>query len=98
MPALQIYQPEPDSLYSVESVARITGVNPEKILLYLQRGLLAPADRESHFDEASIRMLRRIEYLHTHYDINLTGTRIILDLMDQVERLSEQLQFLRHQS
>jgi DNA-binding transcriptional MerR regulator len=95
MNALQLYQPEPGSLYTVETTARIAGVHPDKILLYLERGLLAPVDRESHFDDASIRALRRIEYLHTYRDINLTGTRIILDLLDQVERLSQELRFLR---
>jgi hypothetical protein len=39
--------------------------------------------------------LRRIEHLRSDFGINLTGARIILDLMNQVNRLRSEVRFLR---
>ena len=87
---LPLYDAGEQTAYSLEVVARLTGVSSQTILHYQEHGLLKPAQR-GDFDDEAVHTLRRIEHLRQACETNLTGLKLILDLMDQVERLKLQL-------
>jgi MerR family transcriptional regulator/heat shock protein HspR len=80
--------PDDDAAYSLEVFARISGVETETILHYQELGLLRPLpDSGDHFDDEALRTLRRIEHLRDTCGVNETGIRLILDLLDELDRL-----------
>ena len=97
--ALQRFEPDPDAVYTIETAASLTHVGRHSILVYYKHGLLssvqAPESGGYYFDDESIRSLHRIEYLHNTLGINLEGTRMIMELANEVERLRNEARFLR---
>jgi DNA-binding transcriptional MerR regulator len=99
--ALQLFEPDPDAVYTIETAANLTHVGRHSILVYYKHGLLSSvqaAESGYYFNDESIRSLRRIEYLHRTLGINLDGTRMIIDLANEVERLRTEVRFLREGS
>ncbi len=80
---LPIFDPETQTTYTLEIIAEITGISSQTILNYQEQGLLQQAD----FDDEAIRTLRRIEHLRRNFEANLSGLKLILELMDEVDRL-----------
>jgi len=62
------------------------------ILMYYKLGLISPVTdpaREGYyFDAEGVRTLRRIEFLRSDCGVNLAGIKMILRLLDEVERRS----------
>jgi DNA-binding transcriptional MerR regulator len=85
------HDPEEPATYSLEMVAEITGVSSQTILHYQEQGLLPSAG----FDDEALHTLRRIDYLRSTCETNLSGLRLILDLLDQVENLRTELRARR---
>lgn len=96
-PALPLYEPAEGAGYTLEAAAAITGVASQTILLYEEHGLLAPlrGAGEVRFDDEALRTLRRIERLRAGCAMSLGGVRLVLSLLDEVERLSEDLRRYR---
>jgi DNA-binding transcriptional MerR regulator len=88
---LPLYDPDEQATYTLETVAEITGVSSQTILHYQEHGLL----RSSGFDDEAVHTLRRIDYLRSTCETNISGLRLILDLLDQVERLQTELRARR---
>jgi DNA-binding transcriptional MerR regulator len=64
------------------------------VIRYYKRGLVSPAVNPAHgyyFDRDGIRRLRRIEALRPRCCDTLASIKIILSLMDEVERLNAQI-------
>ena len=79
---------EPEATYSLEVFARISGVAEETILRYRERGFIRPLPTDSErFDDEALRTLRRIEHLRETCGVNDSGLRLILDLLEEIERL-----------
>ena len=97
--ALQIFEPDPNAAYSLAAVSTMLDVPRRTILHYCKNGLLTPisdpAKRGYYFDDSAIRSIRRIETLRHMLQDELTTIRMVLDLMNQVERLHAELRFLR---
>ena len=97
--AVQRFESRPDAVYTLETAAHLAQVTRRAILVYYKHGLISPAmdPREAgyYFDNEAIRALQRIEFLRNDCGINLRGTRIIMKLMDEVERLQNELRFRR---
>jgi hypothetical protein len=91
--AVQRFVPDPEAIHSIDSAARLAGVPRHWILVYCRHGLVTPmidpAYGGFYFDADNIRSLERIHYLHADCEINFAGIRIILRLMDEVERLRQ---------
>jgi MerR family transcriptional regulator/heat shock protein HspR len=80
--------PEDEAVYTLEVFARISGVDAQTILHYQQQGFLRPLPESANqFDDEALRTLRRIEHLRETCAVNEAGLRLILDLLDEVERL-----------
>lgn len=82
-----LYEPDERTTYTLETVAEITGVSSQTILHYREHGLL----RSPEYDDEALHTLRRIDYLRSTCEANLTGIRLMLDLLDQVEQLQAEL-------
>jgi DNA-binding transcriptional MerR regulator len=98
MNTLQIFEPNPNIVYTIDATARLAAVPRHSILVYYKHGLLTPiidAGGCLYFDDESIRMLRRIEFLRIARGVNIAGIKMTLDLMKEVERLQAEVRFLR---
>ncbi len=88
--AVQRFEPESDVVYSIEDAGHIAHTPRRTILLYYKLGLISTASdpvREGYyFDAEGIRTLRRIEFLRSDCGVNLAGIKMILRLLDEVER------------
>jgi DNA-binding transcriptional MerR regulator len=97
--ALQLFEPDPEAVYTLEVAERLAHVPRRLIAIYYKHGLVSPvADPTSsgfYFNDEGIRALRRIEHLRTVWGINLAGVKIILELLNEAERLRAEARFLR---
>jgi DNA-binding transcriptional MerR regulator len=87
------------TVYTIETVERITRISRDRIVFYYQHGLVstihAPDKTDLLFDDQAIHRLRRIAFLLSEYGINHDGLKMVTALMDEVERLREKVRFLR---
>jgi len=88
---IQLFEPLPDALYTIETTSHIVDVPRRTILIYCKHHLLSPAtgttDHGYCFNGNAIRTLRRIEALRKVCGDDFAGIRIILDLTKELERL-----------
>ncbi len=89
--------PTEGQLYSIEMVEQITHLERERIVLYQHYGLVraVPEAGSLRFDEAAILRLRRLAFLLSEYQLNEAGLRHFAALLDEVERLRDEVRFLR---
>lgn len=96
---LQVNEPGPGVLYSLDAVVRLTGVSRRSILVYCKSGLVRssadPQQSEFTFDDDAIYRIRRVEHLRLVHGINLAGIRMIFDLMNELQRLENEMRFHR---
>ena len=92
---LTVINPEAGKLYDVRAVAEYTAVDPDGIRTYCREGLVRAIeykeDGEPLLDEDGIYWLRRIQDLRTEMRLEGPVLRIVLDLMQEVERLRQEL-------
>jgi DNA-binding transcriptional MerR regulator len=97
--ALELFEPDPRTVYTIEATARLVDLPRHTILVYYKRGLVSPVAGPEGlgycFNKAGIRRLRRIEHLRNIDGLNLNGIKMILGLMTEVERLQAEVRFLR---
>lgn len=97
--AIELYQPLPGTAYTIEATARLTDLPRRAILVYYKHGLISPVDASHetgyYFDDRAIRTLRRIGRLEATHGISVSGIRMILDLMDEIEQLRSDIRVLR---
>src|SRR5688500_1220705 len=93
--AVERFMPQPDALYSIDTIALPAGVPRHTVLLCCRPRLVIPRADPAfggyHFDVGTIQTLQRVDYLHRQCEINFTGVRIILGLMEEVERMRARL-------
>ena len=97
--ALQLFEPDPEAVYTLEVAERLAHVPRRLIAVYYKHGLVSPvvdpASGGFYFNDEGIRALRHIEYLRMACGINLVGVKMIFALMDEAERLRAEARFLR---
>ena len=95
---IQLFEPPPDAVYTIEATAHLVDMPRRTILVYCKHGLVSPAIEPAasgyYFDRNAIRALRRIDALRVLCGDDLTGIKMILDLMSEVERLHSELRSL----
>jgi DNA-binding transcriptional MerR regulator len=98
--ALELFQPKPSVLYSLDAAAHLAGVPRRSILIYCRAGLVRPVVQPPYgvmqFTEEAIYTMRRIEHLRTVHGLDLAWIKTMFDLLDEVERLRAELRFLRN--
>lgn len=99
--SLQLFEPTPDTLYTLETVAHFGHVSKRQIAIYYKHGLLSPisdpAKNGYMFDAEALRTLRQIEYLRSMCGDDLVGISMILKLAQEVEQLRRHLEAVRSQ-
>ena len=97
--ALELFQPHPDVLYSLDVTAHLARVPRRSILIYCRAGLLRPVFQPPYgvmaFTEEAIYTARRIEELRAAHGIGVTWIKAMFDLLDEVERLRAEVRFYR---
>lgn len=98
--ALELYQPEPGVLYSLDAAANLAAVPRRSILIYCRAGLVQPVFQPPYevmkFTEEAIYAVRRIEYLRAVHRCDLAWLNTIVDLLNEVEHLRAELRFFRN--
>jgi DNA-binding transcriptional MerR regulator len=79
-----------DTVYSLDVIAELAGTDPQTVLHYQEIGLLFPTSDPAEFDDEGLRRLRRIEHLRATCEVNSAGLKLILSLLDEVERLQQE--------
>lgn len=97
--APDVYEPDLAARYTLEEVVRLTHLPRRQILRYCQCGLVAPVTAPEAggwaFNDEGLRRLRRLDALRQTYGVNLPALRLIMELLDEVERLRQELRFWR---
>jgi DNA-binding transcriptional MerR regulator len=76
--------------YTLEILAQVTGISTRTLIQYQEQGLINP-----DYDDETIRSIRRFEHLRETCEVNLSGLKLILSLMDEIEQLRADLRRLR---
>jgi DNA-binding transcriptional MerR regulator len=84
---LPMYDAGDQAIYSLEIVAELTGISSQTIVRYQEQGLI----RGKELDDETVHTLRRIEHLRCTCETNDSGLKLILGLMDEVDRLKAAL-------
>jgi hypothetical protein len=95
---LTVINPEAGKLYDVRAAAKYTAVDPDGIRTYCREGWVRAIEYQENgeplLDEDGIYWLRRIQGLRTEMRLEGPVLRIVLDLMQEVERLRQELRRL----
>ncbi|MEN6426876.1 MAG: MerR family transcriptional regulator, partial [Phycisphaerales bacterium] len=79
--AIELFQPKPDVLYSLDATAHLAGVSRRSILIYCRTGLVQPVVQPPYgvmeFTEEAIYTLRRIEHLRTVHGLDLSWIKTL---------------------
>ena len=98
MTALQLFEPDARTVYTIEAASSLAQVPRRVIVVYFKHGLVSPVVDPMcggwYFNDEAIRILRRIEYLRTACGINLVGIKLIMDLVKEVEQLRDEVRFI----
>lgn len=93
-------QPNPGTLYTLDEAAHLAGVPKRSLLIYTRARLIQPVIQPPlgilEFTEEAIYTVRKIEYFRSVHGIELPLVKTIFDLLDEVERLREEVRFLRN--
>ena len=86
---------EPTTTYwRLEAAAALVRLSPARVRRYLRQGLVRPAlveGRVALFGEAELARLRTIRRLQEDLGLNAAGVEVVLRLLDEIERLRQQL-------
>jgi DNA-binding transcriptional MerR regulator len=89
----QRFEPDPDAYYTIDSAAHLARIPRHLVLVCCKHGLVSPRI-DPHFggyrfDADAVRTLQRIGHLHNECGVNFVGIQMIIQLMNEVERLRE---------
>lgn len=87
------------ALYMISVAAELTGMHPQTLRVYEQRGLIHPGRSRGNtrlYSQEDIDRINLIAYL-TDEGINLTGVTRILDLQEKLEASNRRVEELSHQ-
>ena len=76
--------------YTLEILAQVTGISTRTLIRYQEQGLINP-----DYDDETIRSIRRFEHLRETCEVNLSGLKLILSLIEEIEQLRADLRRLR---
>jgi len=88
------------ALFSISVASEVTGVNPQMLRVYEQKGLLAPHRTEGgtrRYSSNELELIREIDAL-IKTGLNLAGVERVLELQAENERLQRQIGRLKRDS
>jgi MerR family transcriptional regulator, heat shock protein HspR len=84
---------ERTAVYVISVAAELAGVHPQTLRVYERKGLLQPertSGNTRRYSASDIARLRRIQEL-TQQGVNLQGTKMILRLEEQMDKMRREL-------
>ncbi|MGC8834784.1 MAG: heat shock protein transcriptional repressor HspR [Armatimonadota bacterium] len=84
-----------EPLYVISVAAKLCDMHPQTLRLYERIGLVKPRrtdNRNRLYSDQDIERLRRIQRLTRDMGVNLAGVEIILNLLDQMERMKAEME------
>ena len=98
--ALELFQPHPNVLYSLDATAHLARVSRRSVLIYCRAGLVRPVFQPPYgvmvFTEEAIYTVRRIEEMRAAHGLNVEWIKSMFTLMAEVERLRAEVRFFRN--
>jgi MerR family transcriptional regulator/heat shock protein HspR len=86
--------------YMISVAADLVGMHPQTLRIYENKGLIRPkrtAGNTRLYSEADIARLQLIQQLTNDLGLNLAGVEQVLQLQDEVQRMSRQLDRVRRE-
>ena len=84
------------SEYTLDILSQVTGISTQTILLYHEHGIIRPSSENgTQYDDDAVRILRRIEHLRDTCEMNLSGLKVLANLLEEVEKLRLELRARR---
>jgi MerR family transcriptional regulator/heat shock protein HspR len=80
---------ETKPLFTLSVAAEILGVHPRTLMIYESEGLVVPARTKTNrrrYSQKDIRKLQFIRFLTNKRGVNLTGVKIILEMIQEAEK------------
>jgi DNA-binding transcriptional MerR regulator len=97
--AIDLFQPNPNILYSLDAAVHLTGVSRRSILTYCRLGLVQPVFQPPYgimaFTEETIHVVQRIEHMQAVDGVSLAWIKTMFALLDEVQRLRAEVRFFR---
>ena len=98
--AVEIFQPKPNVLYSLDVAARLADIPRRTILIYCRLGLVRPVLLPPYgamaFTEEAIYTIRQIERVRARHGGDVAWIKTVFELLEEVERLRAEVRFLRN--
>ena len=98
--ALELFQPHPNVLYSLDATAHLARVTRRVVLIYCRAGLVRPVFQPPYgimaFTEEAIYTVRRIQDIRAAHGLNVAWIKSMFALMEEVERLRAEVRFFRN--
>lgn len=97
--AIELFQHNPNVLYSLDATAHLARVSRRSVLIYSRLGLVRPVFQPPYgvmaFTEDAIYAVRRIEDLRTTRGLDVDWIKTMFELLEEVEHLRSELRFHR---
>lgn len=90
--AIMIKNRDREPLFSISVAARLLGTSPRVLRSYEEANLITPHRTEGNtrlYSEQDIRKLQVISYLHKEKEVNLSGIKIILDIISYQKKYAK---------
>ena len=84
--------------FSLVELCECAKANPEQIIEMVEEGILDPQGASVHnwrFDTRALKRLQIATRLQQDLGVNLQGSALVLDLLEEMELLRQQVQGLR---
>ena len=82
---------------SLRELCRVCSLDAVRIIEFVDEGILKPTGRAQvnwRFSSVTIQIVQRTVRLQRDLDINLAGVALVLELMEEIERLRSRLDVL----
>ena len=86
------------ALYMISIAAQLSGMHPQTLRIYEQKGLISPARTPKNtrlYSEEDIQRLRYIQRLTTELGMNLAGVMKVIELEELIDDLQSRIAGLR---
>jgi chaperone modulatory protein CbpM len=85
------------AVLSLEDLSKMCALDEQRIVQYVEEGVLnvVGVRTEWHFSGAALRRARIAVRLERDLELNLAGVALALDLLEELERLRQQLKARR---
>lgn len=86
------------TVVDITELTRVCGLSIDQVRLMVGEGMLQPSNAARpehwHFTGVEVRRARRASRLQRDLDLNLPGTALALDLLDEIEQLRRRVRVL----